>query len=128
MRRIVLPQIVLVVWGALALPAIAQQEAADDEVSALHEKFWELLPVGNLAEAERVARQAIEVGRREWKQGPTLITFGYLDLADLLMAREKYVEAEQLLKQAVDILKKQNGVDDAQYGWALGKLADCAHQ
>ena len=127
MRSIVLPHILLAVWGALALPSIAQ-EVAEDEVNALHDKFWELLPVGNLTEAERVARQSIEVGRREWKQDPTLITYGYLDLADLLMAREKYVEAEQLLKQAVDILKKQNGAEDAQYGWALGKLADCAHQ
>ena len=116
-RRLCILCFLVALWPGLALAQSAALKEAFNKYQALDTQ-------GRYAEAERFARKALELGRKEF--GPDHPHTGAFlnNLALLHQAQGRYGEAEPLQKRALGIREKARGPEHPDVSQSLNNLAE----
>ncbi|MFZ5830936.1 MAG: tetratricopeptide repeat protein [Planctomycetota bacterium] len=116
------PWLILAVVITLAAPAGGSADEYDD-VRQLEDRFWEHYNASHYPQAEKTARQMIDIGTRHWNDDQDLITYGFRCLGQVYLAHGNLSGAEKVFKQLADIRETALGKDSGMYGDALAGLA-----
>lgn len=94
---------------AMLRERLALRDDDEDAAQARYNLAGMLLDTGDLEEAEKEARLVLDIYREQWSEG--YVSGGCERLADVLMARKAYEEAEPISAEAVEKAEEAFGVD-----------------
>ena len=130
MKRLLLPSRWALLGTVLVVLVAPAAIGADEEheFDALRNSFWEQFSAARYGEAEKTARQMIDLGKSHGEDEPELVTMGYAALGSLHNVCGRTAEAETVFTEVAGIWKRARGETDGWYGNALADLADVYHR